>query len=562
MLLCSAPLFVVHASGHSRLLQSFGVGGGADLEAELPTSAPTTSKAAIQPGDARVDCSFSFHYRLYTLTPNELEATNSIVKVKMTEAIVELMKEQNAPVEVQLMDSILLGSYDLNVVVFVFHANFLMRCYIFFFSSWSKGDCEPSLVAPFPTFPSCNVMKATVSSLMDAVKVEPELLQSTAVDHIQNVYMPSYNLESTTGRLAYQSPVEVETMMTIVLHGVASTMNIVESKYFLEKVQSTVGDGLLQTKNETIPLALDQVQVLHQESSSGSRLVRRRNLANSSSVEDGSSQFNEIKLVLKATCANAAVCTDETLHSSIKYSFPVYSDIILVSLLMGNSEEELGYFDDVTSVSIIDDSVEEVPVAPDVSPPEGESNPPDSDEAPMKAGKKRRISKWFWICILITISLIALTLLCICMHRCVRSENDGKMGEGEDTTRASGNSDNSKSAPAPTFSQMRDTLQEQHPQPEKTQWFSSHGKNKKKQTGKTSQEMEEDDYDNRSYGDEEFSVDPGKFRHRGRDRYEDDGYDDEYDDDYDDRQSYDDEYDDGYYDNRQNNNRSRYSSRR
>jgi hypothetical protein len=434
------------------------------------------------------------------------------------------------------------------------------------------GKCEfqASAILPFPDFPVCRVIKTTVHALIHEVEITREEAENTGLEYIGNVFISSFNAAGdSTGRVVLAPAVRVQSTLTIVLHGVDAVMNDAESSFFTDRVQAIVGDSLLEAENSALPLALDTAEILSQITSSGESSNSTTMTFGTGTVSDSNNtassgnetlllrrqkralsdngKYNQIRLVLTATCANAAICANESLRSTVDQASATYGDRLLVSLLMGNNANQLYYFDDITNVTTADDSVATNGPALASSGTEP-AKPAVTPNAAAPRGKKKWMPRWFWILILICISFVGLALLYVCVRATIRAMNEDELRTSLEEQHAP-TSDRRKSFSAsnpPTLSQVKELEREQYPyhqeqapqqpsQPLHNRLFSRNQQRDNAHNKKTVREMEDDAYDNRSYGNEEFSVGPGNFRHgQGDNDYD---YDEEeepyYEDDYD-----------------------------
>jgi hypothetical protein len=415
---------------------------------------------------------------------------------------------------------------------------------------------------PFADFPVCHVIKTTVHALIHEVDIARDEAENTGLEYIGNIFIPSYNTAGdATGRVTLEPAVRVQSTLTIVLHGVDAVMNDAESSFFTDRVQAIVGDSLLEEENTALPLALDTAEIWSQTTSAGessnsatttlgTAKVSDSNITASSGNEtlllrrqqrtlEDNSKYNQIRLVLTATCANAAACTNESLRTTVDQASATYNDRLLVSLLVGNNANQLYYFDDITNITVADDS--ETTNGSPLASSSGTDPTKREVVAPGAAaprGKKKWIPRWF----------VGLALLYVCVRATVRAMNEGEPMSSLEEQHAP-TSDRRKSFSAsdpPTLSQVKELEREQYPyhqeqqqqqpsQPLHNRLFSRNQQRDNAYNKKTVREMEDDAYDSRSYGNEEFSVGPGNFRHGQSDNDYD--YDDEeepyYEDDYD-----------------------------
>ena len=334
---------------------------------------------------------------------------------------------------------------------------------------------------------------------MDGAKLDPDILRNSSLDHIRDKFVPAFNTESDAlARLVYESPISVKASLYIVMKGVQTKMNDVESQFFVDMVRESVSAGLLKANtNESVAFELQHVKVLHQESSSGNRILVRRKLENATADDP----FNRVEVLVTATCANAAVCTDTALQTALGETAPVNGEVLQVSLLKGNDENELFYFDDIKEVIINDNSV---PI-PEL-PPANEKQP--TGEEPGKS-RKGKMPQWLWIVICVNVLLVLSVLVYVCVRRTMRRLFGEQLQDHEETTRKSSSSLSQKSftlAPAPSFAQVKELEKDHHHSHQRR----SDTKEQYKGPKKSVQEMEEDDYDSRYY-DDEFSVEAGDF---------------------------------------------------
>jgi hypothetical protein len=345
------------------------------------------------------------------------------------------------------------------------------------------GACEQSAseggndTLPFPDFPACNLVETSIYTLIDSTEVEPKIVQDLSVEHIRDDFA-SFNTESTVARIVYYSPIEVNASLYISMLGVQTKMNDMEAKFFVEAVVTSL-KGMLELNNtEPATFEIQDVHLQHQESSTGKRL---RRLAE----EDA---FNKVDLFISATCGNAAVCTNEALQTLVDTEGLAYGKVLQVALAKSG---ELLYFDDITDVQIVNtaDHIPELPAAKEQSTGE---EPGTSSQSEMP--------KWLWSVIVIILSTIAFAVAYTCFRRAVRRIQGERLKDPEEAATRRGSS-HFTAAPAPTLAQVKELENEHHYSETKEQYNGPR---------KSLQELVEDDYDARSYGDE-FSVEAGDF---------------------------------------------------
>lgn len=344
-------------------------------------------------------------------------------------------------------------------------------------------DSEGNSTVPFPNFDVCNLVETSIYALIDITAIEPEIEHNFTVDYMRDIFVPAFNSNSSLARLIFFEPATVSTSLYIVLEGAHPALNETEIGFFQDAIRK-VADGVLMAKAKPTFYELQGVAVLYQESSSGKRL---RILAKDQA-------FNNVTVVVKAACASVTNCTNDALRTIFGESVTNFAEALQAVLANGPY-----YLGNITDVTISDDSI---PMLPDDSIPILPAANDVPPAGPVPTAKKRKIPEWLLIVIVVNVVIILIVALCVCVHHSIRRAQ-GEQLQDHDEWRRKASSDRGHSfsaAPAPTFEQVKELEIDL-------------GRNVKEQYNgpvKSVRQLQEDDYDARSYGDE-FSIEAGDF---------------------------------------------------
>lgn len=362
-----------------------------------------------------------------------------------------------------------------------------------------RGTCNSTkdIDLPFPAFPVCSVIDTIINTEINISRHESRVVYETLVQHIRSTFIPAYNKNSTLAKLAYLSPIDVSAKLNISMYGVETMMNTEESEFFVDTLQTgLLGLFLNGTEsNSIIAMNLENIEVLHQVSSTTNRLLLTDNNV-TTKVFAKEKYFNYVVVLITASCSRSDNCTDESLQNFLDSNAPSYGLALLTALVL---DPNLFYFDDLIDLQVGKQASPELPPSDDL--PNSTEEFEESDKMPL----------WLVGLIVANVAIVTSVILYVCVRQGIRYKQGDKLKDlPQDEEEVSGQQRMSfVPAPAPTFQQLqelnsRDTMQD-------SSAFSKRGQNKAPPT-----QDYEDDYDNRSC-DDQFSVEAGSFGGDGYD---------------------------------------------
>jgi hypothetical protein len=397
------------------------------------------------------------------------------------------------------------------------------------------GNCPDSMNVTkpedrmFPNFPFCNVIKADIITKIDTSKMDENTVHDSFVHYISDSFIPSFNKNSTLARLWYVEPIEVSATLNVTMFGVETKMNSDESNMFVDTMRTVLLGILLNgTKMNEINMNLEEIKILHQQSSTTQRLLASSDGTTVTTNFD-KEQFNKVEVLVTTSCARDDQCNDKSLQKFLDVYAPNYSTDLMMILI---NDKTFFYFDDLQNVIIGKNIIPELP------PPTNTNTNKNATETNVE---KEKTPVWIIILIVTMCIILISTILYIIVRRSIRrikgdrikdgisKDNDDECDEQKNMLRSTP----FKPTMAPSFQQIqewtmsstKDMAQQQPQQPQQQQRdtttsssiFHKRGHNNNK-VQEPIYEYEEDDeqYDPR-YDNDQFSVEAGNFGDTGYD---------------------------------------------
>jgi hypothetical protein len=364
-------------------------------------------------------------------------------------------------------------------------------------SDEQRGSCNSTknIDLPFPAFPVCSVIETKINTEINISKHQSSLIYDALVQHIQNFFIPAYNKNSTLAKLAYLAPIGVSATVNISMFGVETMMNTEESGFFVDTLQTgLLGLFLNGTKSNKInAMKLEDVEILHQVSSSGNRQLLAGSNA-TTKVLSRERYFNYVLVLITASCSRNDNCTDESLQVFVDEYAPSYGQAMLTALVL---HPNLFYFDDLIDLQIGKQT------SPELTPSD------DLASSSKKVDEKDKMPLWLVALIVVNVAIVSSVILYLCVRQGIRYKQGDNLKDIPQDEAPGQQRLTFVPAPAPTFQQLqelssRDVVHDSNV-------FSKRGQNKAPPL-----QDYEDDYDNRSC-DDQFSVEAGSFGGDGYD---------------------------------------------
>jgi hypothetical protein len=410
---------------------------------------------------------FSYSLEFYTGSINQVQIAVASVNNQVTTSLRGFVNQQNVSVNIRSL------------------------------SDEQRGSCNSTKNSelPFPAFPVCNVIETKISTEINISEHETSVVYESLVQHIRNTFIPTYNKNSTHAKLVFLAPIEVSANLNISMFGVETMMNTDESAFFVDTLQTgLLGLFLNGTEsNRIITMNLGGVEILHQVSSSGNRLL----LADSNETKKVLARekyFNYVVVLITASCSGNQNCTDESLQRFLDGNAPSYGFSMLTALVL---DPNLFYFDDLIDLQIGKRDPPELP--PSEVPPNSTQEVVETDKMPL----------WLVALIVVNVVIVTSVIFYVCVRQGIRYKQGDKLKDVPQEEMTGQQRMSFVPAPAPTFQQLQELNSRE--MIHDTNVFSKRGQNK----APPPQEYDDDD-DNRSC-DDQFSVEAGSFGGDGYD---------------------------------------------